>query len=75
MCMFQDEITSKRVHVGSPREDADVPGDTQCRACSVPAQDKSVNGLQRLLLANHCITGAADCRYSPNKGCLIVFTC
>ena len=63
MCMFPDEMESKRVGLGSPDVDTMVPGDTQCRACSMVGDTEPVNALQRTLLAHQCITGSADCRY------------
>lgn len=68
--MFTGTITSKRVAVGSPEAYAEVPGDRQCRGCSIEPN----NPTERVLLKHQCITGSTDCRYA-RPGAKLVMMC
>lgn len=61
MCMYPDEIKSKRVTIGDPPADTEVPGDTQCRPHSRTREGAQA---QRILLRHHCIEPNDDSRYS-----------
>ena len=64
VCMFQDELSAKRVNVGFPGEEKFVAADMQCRSCSLPNDPTTFTDLQRNLLQHQCMAESDICRYS-----------
>lgn len=64
MCMFPDEMTSKKVSFEGPPGREAVSGDSQCRACSRNGDQEE---LQKILLERQCISSSDDCRYSNSR--------
>lgn len=64
VCMFQDDLSSKRVNAGVPDVETFVDADMQCRSCS--NDETTVTDLQRILLEHQCMTESDTCRYYIN---------
>lgn len=62
MCMFQTDLTAKRVTLGADRVETTVPRDMQCRACYSIENPDEVSPLERTLLDHGCIAEGDNCR-------------
>lgn len=66
VCMFQDDLSSKRVNAGVPDVETFVDADMQCRSCS--NDETTVTDLQRILLEHQCMTESDTCRCGDSRG-------
>lgn len=62
MCIFQADVESKVISIGSPGLETTVPGDVQCRGCSTNKDPKFVSPLRQSLLDHQCIAESDICR-------------
>lgn len=62
VCIFQDDLSSKRVNAGVQNAEEFVAGDMQCRSCSSSNDATTVTDLQRELVQHHCMAESDTCR-------------
>ncbi|CAM9508172.1 unnamed protein product [Laminaria digitata] len=68
VCMFQAELSSKRVNAGFPDKVEFVASDMQCRSCSLYNDPVTVTDLQRSLLEHKCMAETDTCRCGDSRG-------